>query len=153
MLVVSDTSPLTALIQIDRADLLPLLFDRIVIPPAVRTELLRAHPALPEWLETVSPHAIPIAITSARLDPGESEALAVALELHADAVLLDERLGRRVARTLGLRVTGLLGILVLARQRGHLASIAATIADLQTTAGCWFDDALIADVLRAAGED
>lgn len=152
MLVVSDTSPLTALIQIGRAALLPRLFDRIVIPPAVRTELLREHPALPDWLDIVAPKAIPIEITSARLDLGESEALAVALELHADAVLLDERLGRRVARALGLRVTGLLGTLVLAKQRGHLPLIAPLISDLQTQAGCWFDDALVADVLRAAGE-
>jgi len=54
---------------------------------------------------------------------------------------------------LGLRVTGLLGTLVLAKQRGHIDAVRPIIADLRIRAGCWFDDALIADVLRAAGED
>jgi hypothetical protein len=152
VLVVSDTSPLTALMQIDRADLLPLLFDRIVIPPAVRAELLREHSTLPTWLETLAPIAIPASLASAQLDLGETEALALALEIRADAVLLDERLGRRVARTLGLRVTGLLGTLILAKERGHLAAVKPVITDLRVRAGCWFDDALIADVCRAAGE-
>lgn len=152
-MVVSDTSPLTALIQIERADLLPSLFDGIVIPPAVRVELLREHAVLPAWLETVSPRTIPVALVSARLDPGETEALALALDLRADAVLLDERLGRRVARTLGLRVTGLLGTLVLAKQRGLLPAVRPVITDLRIRAGCWFEEALIADVCRAAGEE
>ncbi len=90
MLVVSDTSPLTALLQIGQADLLPALFDRIVIPPAVHTELLREHPALPVWLETRPPTEIPLSLRTAHLDIGETEALALAIELHADTVLLDD---------------------------------------------------------------
>ena len=78
--------------------------------------------------------------------------MALALEMRADAVLIDERLGRRVARTLGLRVTGLLGTLILAKQRGHLEAVKPVIEELRTRAGCWFDDALIADVINAAGE-
>ncbi|MBI5503253.1 MAG: DUF3368 domain-containing protein [Deltaproteobacteria bacterium] len=70
----------------------------------------------------------------------------------ADTVLLDERLGRRVARAHGLRVTGLLGALVLAKERGHLTAVRPLIVELRLRAGCWFDDDLIADVCRAAGE-
>ena len=129
MLVVSDTTPLTALLQIGRADLLPLLFARILIPPAVRDELLREHPTLPTWLETRPPAAIQPSLAAAKLDPGETQALALALEVHDDTVLLDERLGRRVARAHGLRVTGLLGTLVLAKKRGHLAAVRPLIAE------------------------
>lgn len=153
MLVVSDTSPLTALLQIGRADLLPLLFSQIFIPPAVRAELLREHAALPTWLETRPPFSIPASLVAAHLDLGETEALALALELHADTVLLDERLGRRVARAHGLRVTGLLGILVLAKELGHLPAVRPVIADLRLRVGCWFDDLLIGDVYRAVGEE
>lgn len=83
MIVVSDTSPLTALLQTGRAELLQRLFGRIVIPPAVQHELLREHPELPEWLEVEEPGPIPFPIIEADLDPGETEALALALRLRA----------------------------------------------------------------------
>lgn len=152
MIVVSDTSPLTALLKIDRAELLRLLFGQVIIPPAVQAELLREHPVLPAWLEVISPSHIPPAITAAHLDRGETQALALALELHADAVLMDERLGRRVAHALGMNPTGVLGCLVLAKRSGHLPAVAPVIADLQLRAGCWFDAVLITAVLQAAGE-
>ena len=152
MIVVSDTSPLTALLKIGRAHLLSDLFGRVIIPPAVQAELLREHPAVPAWIELVVPGSIPPEITDAHLDLGETQALALALEIHADTVLMDERLGRRVAEALGLHPTGVLGCLVLAKRDGLLPAIAPVIAELQTIAGCWFDDALLAAVLRAAGE-
>lgn len=152
MLVVSDTSPLTALLQIGRAELLPALFGRVVIPPAVQRELLRAHAALPPWLEVRTSGVIPESLRDARLDAGETEALALALEIRADIVLMDERLGRRAARALGLRVMGLLGLLVLAKQRGKLSSVRATVDDLRSVAGCWFDDDLVAEVCASVGE-
>ena len=152
MIVVSDTSPLTALLTIGRAELLHLLFGQVIIPPAVADELLHEHPVLPAWIEVLSPSHIPPAVIAAHLDPGETQALALALELHAHTLLMDERLGRRVARALGLIPTGVLGCLVLAKQDGHLATVSPVIAELQDRAGCWFDDALIAAILRAAGE-
>ena len=152
MLVVSDTSQLTALLKIGRADLLQQLFSEVFIPPAVETELLRSHSILPEWLKVRKPRNIPASITSADLDAGESEALALALELNAGTVLMDERLGRRVARALGLKATGLLGCLVLAKDAGLIANVSPLITELETIAGCWFDAALIAAICRAAGE-
>ena len=152
MLVVSDTSPLTALLQIGRADLLQRLFSEVFIPPAVATELLRSHTKLPDWLRVRAPREIPEVITSARLDRGETEALALALDLHADAILMDERLGRRVARDLGLKATGLLGCLVLAKEAQIIEAVAPVVSELQSIAGCWFDEELIASIYRAAGE-
>ena len=152
MIVVSDTSPLTALITIGRADLLPLLFGRVIIPPAVREELLREHSILPAWLEVAAPTTIPLAVAEARLDAGETQSIALALELRADTVLMDERLGRRVAQALGLRPTGVLGCLVLAKRDGHLSAVSTVMTELQSLAGCWFDDKLITAILRAAGE-
>ncbi len=152
MIVVSDTSPLTALLEIGRGHLLAELFGRVVIPPAVQTELLREHPALPDWIEVEVPGPIPPRITDARLDAGETQALALALKIHADTILMDERLGRRVAEALGLRPTGVLGCLVLAKREGFIRTVAPVIAELQSIAGCWFDNALLAAVLHAAGE-
>jgi uncharacterized protein len=152
VLVVSDTSPITALLQTDLAHLLPLLFQRVIIPNAVSSELLRAHPALPEWLEVRMPLVIPESVRAAHLDLGETEAIALALELHADALLLDEQMGRQAALALGLPITGLLGVLLLAKRAGHLASLRPVILSLQEKAGCWFAEPLVADVLRSAGE-
>lgn len=152
MIVVSDTSPLTALLKIGRADLLRLLFGEVIIPPAVHAELLHDHPVLPAWLEVRSPLHILPAVVAAHLDSGETQALSLALELHADTVLMDERLGRRVAKSLGLIPAGVLGCLVLAKQNGHLTTVSPVIAELQDIAGCWFDDTLITAIQRAAGE-
>ena len=152
MLVVSDTSPLTALLRIGRADLLQRLFSEVFIPPAVETELRRSHAILPDWLRVRAPREIPDVIASARLDRGETEALALALDLHADVILMDERLGRRVARSLGLKATGLLGCLILAKDAQVIEAVAPVVSDLQSVAGCWFDEELIASIYRAAGE-
>ncbi|MFN0172462.1 MAG: DUF3368 domain-containing protein [Bryobacteraceae bacterium] len=126
MKVVSNTSPLNYLAVIDFVDLLPRLFSRVIIPLAVRQELeapgapeqaLRLVQNKPEWLEVVS--SPPIA--NARLwdlDPGEREAIAVALEIKADLVLLDEARGRGIGGKLGLRITGTLGLLDRALRDG-----------------------------------
>lgn len=152
MLVVSDTSPLTALIQIGLAHLLPSLFERVVVPPAVRAELLAAHATIPEWREVQTPSTVPLAVRAARLDLGETESLALALELRPELVLMDEQLGRRTARELGLRVTGILGVLLIAKERGHVTEIKPVIEDLRKRAGCWFSEPLVAGVLSEAGE-
>lgn len=72
MLVISDTSPLTALLLSRREELLRQLFGRVVIPPAVQSELLKAHEALPVWIEVLTPAQIPAAIAEAGLDAGET---------------------------------------------------------------------------------
>ena len=95
---------------------------------------------------------MPLAVRAARLDLGETESLALALELRPELVLMDEQLGRRTARELGLRVTGILGVLLIAKERGHVTEIKPVIEDLRKRAGCWFSEPLVAGVLSEAGE-
>ena len=92
MIVVSDTSPLTALLSVREADLLPTLFGEVIIPEAVRDELLRCHSNLPHWLrvEAVSNAAESVQLGRA-VDRGEAEAIELAKELRADRLLIDER--------------------------------------------------------------
>jgi len=78
MVVISDTSPLTALLLARREELLRDLFGRVVIPPSVQIELLRTHAKLPSWIEVIAPQMIPASVSDAGLDLGETEAIALA---------------------------------------------------------------------------
>jgi uncharacterized protein len=90
--------------------------------------------------------------SAAGLDPGEKAALALAVEIRADAVLLDERRGREVANQLGLRSVGLLGVLLQAKSSGLLTRIRPVLDNLQQIAGFWVGEPLRRSGLRLAGE-
>jgi len=128
MIVVADTSPLNYLILIEEIDVLRKLYGRILIPPAVRNELLQpgTPPSViewmrnpPSWLEVQSPVATTIEF-SVPLDPGETAAIALAEELQAHQIILDEDLGRQEAIRRGLSVIGTIGILRDAHRQGYL---------------------------------
>jgi predicted nucleic acid-binding protein len=117
--IVSDTTPLNYLVLIEAVDILPRLYTRVLIPPAVREELNQPNtPELvrswlaqsPSWLEVVSPSLPPDPALS-HLDGGETQAIALALEYQAELLLLDERDGTLAARERGLTVLGTLGVL------------------------------------------
>ena len=85
------------------------------------------------------------------LDLGEAEVIALAQEQDADLVIMDERFARRHARRLGLRLTGTLGVLLRAKERGFVSKIEPLIAELQH-GGIRLSDAVVEEVLRLAGE-
>ena len=87
-----------------------------------------------------------------QLDPGEAEAIALALELKSDLLLLDERRARTVASRLALRVVGLLGMLIEAKQKGLLPLVRPVLDDLEVKAGFWITETLRARILQVAGE-
>lgn len=153
MIVVSNTSPLTALLRIGRGDLLAILFGRVIIPPAVASELRRAHNVLPEWIG-VQPLRCAEAVTPflPTVDRGEAEAIALALELGAACVLMDERKGRRLAKAEGLRVLGVLGVVLWAKRAGLVPSAAELLNRLEAEAGVYLTTELKATALRSVGE-
>src|SRR5437870_13269299 len=113
MIVVSDTSPITALLTVGVENILTQLFTEVVIPSAVRNELLRSHSPLPSWLRVEAVQNVAQAKHYARtVDIGEAEAIELALELRADRLLIDERKGRRLASQEGILVIGLLGVVL-----------------------------------------
>ena len=138
MIVVSNTSPLNYLVLTQSIDVLPELFGSVVIPRAVATELSDsaapqpvrtwiANP--PDWLDIRIPSAPDVGLL---LHPGERDALSLALELNADLILVDDLAARRVARELGLTVTGTVGVLDRAAERG-LIDLPATVEALRRT--------------------
>ena len=163
MPAVSNTSPLLNLAIVDQLHLLRQQFPELLIPPAVREELradeqrlgsslLRA--ALDDgWLRVVElDNPAAAQAFGEQVDRGEAEAIALALQLKASPVLIDERDGRTLATGLGLQVTGLLGILLRARLSGDLAALAPVLDALEAAADFRLSSALRQDVLNEAGE-
>ncbi len=127
MIVVSDATPLNALVRIGEVELLRELFHTVLVPKAVFDEPTRPEtPAVvrdwvlakPAWIEirstAMSNTSVPIR------GRGEHEAIQIALESHADLLLVDDKKARAVARRLGLRITGTIGVLELGAELGHI---------------------------------
>ena len=139
MIVVSDTSPLNYLILIGEVEVLTRIFGEVYAPPEVLREAL--HPGSPEtvrtwaekppsWLKIRQPRAM--TEPASELGRGEAEAIALAREIGADLLLMDDRDGTRYARQSGLRVVGTLAVIDEAASRG-LLSLPEALERLQRT--------------------
>lgn len=161
MIVVSNTSPIFYLSTIGHLDLLRQLYDEIVIPTTVFNEITnvgntdvsaRIVPTL-SWIKAQSAADREFVNTlRAELDLGEAEAIALAVELNADRLLMDERLGRATAMRAGLQVTGVLGILIAAKRNNLIQEVKPLLDALIEQVGFWIDGRLYAEVLQAVGE-
>ena len=87
------------------------------------------------------------------LDKGEAESIALALQVKSKRILMDEREGRRIANSLDLKVTGVLGILIRAYREGRIPSIKMALEELRIKAGFHIAPELFSDVLRETGEN
>jgi len=159
MQVVSNTSPILNLAIVEQLQLIHQQFGQVQIPPAVLAELKvqDERPGSKEikaalksgWIqvqEIGSP--LYVRLLQQTLDKGEAEAIALAMALQADWTLLDERDGRKTAKSLGLKVTGVLGILLRAKQRGELSSLTEVIDALVAKAGFRIAPDLLAKVIE-----
>lgn len=141
MLVVADTSPLNYLVLIHHEAVLPALYTRVVIPPAVLADLRHARTPeavqtwsaqLPAWCEVRQPQHALAAQHYPKLGAGEREAIALAQELEAAMVLIDDADGREEAERRALLATGTLGILEAAAIQ-RLIDLPSALARLQAT--------------------
>jgi len=161
VIVVSNTSPLSNLVAIGELDLLCMLYDRVYVPQAVLNELaagvrVRPEHAQVERAQWIVPMAVRddalVRVLRVELHPGEAEAIALALELGADLVLLDEKAGRRLARTRGLNIVGLVGSVLEAKMKSLVPSVRPILDALRSIAGFYLGDALYALALDLADE-
>ena len=140
MIVISDTSPINYLILTGEIEILEKLFKRIVIPQAVFSELQHTKTPqqvkdwianAPSWFEVKQ--ADPSLFTpSKRIGNGEIEAIALAIELKADAILIDDRDGTQEARSQNLIALGTVNLLERAAEKG-LLDLPATFNRLSHT--------------------
>ena len=154
--VVSDTSPLQYLHQSATLELLPKLFGRVIVPPAVIGELAegraRGHdlPILDglSWVEVGAP--VTTLALPAKLGRGEREAICVAVERHLP-VLIDDRDARECAGALGLKVIGIFGLLIKAKRQGLIPAV-LPLVDRIAGLGFRMNDAMRRQVGVLAGE-
>jgi predicted nucleic acid-binding protein len=153
MIVVSNTTPITTLLKAGEVEILERLFGFVIIPGAVADELLAFHEHLPGFVtirEVSEPSLIQLGIE--RLGKGEAEAIRLAKEVDAEIFITDDRKARAAATSLGLKCTGLLGLLLHAKQKNQLSSVRAMIEVLEKQGGLYLSDSVKAEAVRLAGE-
>jgi predicted nucleic acid-binding protein len=157
MIVVSDTSPITNLIQIGCLNLLNVVFGKIIIPQTVYNELCELADQKKilddqDWISVIAAeNRSVITQLEANLDKGEAEAIALAIELQSDFLIIDEIKGRTIAENMGIKIVGLLGTLLKAKELGHLSELKPKLEQL-VKLGFRINPRLYEHVLKMAGE-
>ena len=149
--VVADASPLIAFQQIGQLPLLQALFTSLIVPPSVAKEIAPSVPRQPWILERQLVQPIPPLILEAELGPGETQAISLALELHADQLVVDEKEGRHLATRLGLHVIGTLGVLLAAKRKSLIPAVRPQIEALLQN-NFWISPQLVERTLADVGE-
>ena len=163
MPAVSDTSPILGLSAIGLLSLLKSQFETIFIPHAVLEELkvetnFRGTTSIQQalkdgWLKPCEIQNKPLAqALSLELDKGESEAIALAVDLKIQMLVMDESMGRERARAMGLQTIGVLGVLLNAKKHKQIKSIKKAMESLRQEVGFFISDDLFEQVVKAAGE-
>lgn len=161
MLIVSDTSPIINLATIGHLHLLPDLFKEIVLPTAVFHEIVvvgAGEPGAEEiknasWVKVIpTTDQILLLQLLQNLDPGEAEAIVLAVELHANYILMDEATGRGIALFYKLQPLGVLGILLQAKQQNLITAVTPLMDRLQSEANFYIDESLYQRIKNAANE-
>ncbi len=162
MTVISNTSPISNLAAIGQLVLLQQMYGSITIPQAVADEIAKVATIYTQaafvpnqpWItiQAVNDTTTVERLRGEKLDAGESEAIALALEVGAELLLIDEQLGRRIAVNEGLNITGLVGVLLEAKNKGFVSKIKPTVDALMIQARFRISSQLYAEILRLAAE-
>ena len=133
--VVSNTTPILSLIKIDKLELLPALYNQVTVPEAVYREIMAGHDKEYfadmrnfDWITVETIRSVALRQALSDLDDGEAETIVIAQEQSADLVIIDEKNGHRAAERLGLTITGTIGVLLTAKERGFITKIAPLLS-------------------------
>jgi predicted nucleic acid-binding protein len=145
---VSDTSCLILFYKIGELELLKNVFGNILITETVSKEFKKE---LPEWVRVVSPQSNLHKGLSSVLDSGEATSIALASEHDNSLLIIDEVKGRKVAREMGVQITGTLGVLVTAKEKGYIKAVKPIIQKMEKT-NFRVSEALLQKVLEKVNE-
>jgi hypothetical protein len=157
--VVVNTTPIISLVLIGKLDLLQQLYDEVLIPPAVESEVLAGGTGrigVGDFRVAGYIRSKPLSDPSradllSDLDRGEAEVIALAQELSADLVIIDEKIARKHALRVGLNITGVLGVLLRAKEKGLIQEVKPLLEKLQND-GIWLAPEIVNETLRLAKE-
>lgn len=161
--VISDSSTLIHLASIEKLDLLREFYDIVTISAAVWREVViegEKHPGAVEvqqayqdnWIEVLElEDQTLLRLLKQDLHEGEAETIALALELEADLVLLDETEARKAAELYQLQKTGVVGLLIRGKLEGIITSLQQALDQLRE-GGFWIHDDLYERALKTVGE-
>ena len=128
-IIIADTTCLISLSRIRRLNILKDLYSEIFITSIIKNEYAEQ---LPPWIKIMDPkNDESVKLIGINLDQGESTAIALAMENENSLLIIDERKGRRIAKSLNLKIIGLLGIIIKAKQLDYIDSVKDIIADLE----------------------
>jgi predicted nucleic acid-binding protein len=135
MIVISDTSVISNLIQIGQVQLLHQLYNQIIIPPTVYEELSaigsqKIFVDKQTWISIVAPPENEVLLLLDYLDKGEAEAIILYKAIKADLLLIGELKGRNIARNMGIKLVGIVGILIMANENALITSVKDLLDDL-----------------------
>lgn len=162
MKTVSDTGPIIGLAKIGKLDLLKIISEEVLIPPVVHKELFGKIGPESGPIEHALNHFIRVADVSALdseteriiadLDEGEKQAIGLASKMSGSVLLLlDDHAGRRAAAKLKILTTGLVGVLLLAKEKGYVDKVVPLLIELRRN-GYWLSDQVIEVTKRLADE-
>ena len=156
-MIVADSTPLIAFARIGRLELLERIVGHLIVPQAVFDEVAGAQTRpgsleIPSarWLEVRAVESVPAELVRL-IDHGECEVIALAEQIAAEEVLIDERAARAVASARGLVVVGTAGLLVRAKVGGLLDAVAPVLEAMRSN-GIRYSDRFVAELLRGIGE-
>ncbi len=141
-IVVSDTTAITHLAKIGALDLLQKLYLEVLIPDAVFSELSQVKKTQPgalyvlnsKWIKVVKiKNQMVVNKLTKHLDLGESEAIALSIELQSDVLIIDEVAGRNIAKKFGRNTIGMVGVLLEAKKKGYISSVRPYLDKLRVT--------------------
>ena len=153
--VIVNSTPIIALLDIGQIDILKALYDEVIIPEAVRNEVTVKDEHILDnyaWIKIKA-----IKNTAAKdtfissLHDGEVEVMILAKELSSDLVIIDDSLARRYAKHQGLTITGTVGVILRAKHKGIIGSVKPLLDDL-VNSDFYVSESVINDVLKLAGE-
>lgn len=128
-IIISDTSSLIALTNIGELEILKKVYEGVVITPEIAKEYGLE---TPDWIRVEQVNdKLKFKLLNLELDEGESSGIALALENESSLLIIDEKKGRGIAKKLGIKITGLLGVMIRAKETGVVERIQPLIEKLE----------------------
>ncbi|MCG6154082.1 DUF3368 domain-containing protein [Leptospira bandrabouensis] len=143
--IISNTSCLILLTKIQQLELLKSLYKSIIITDTVKAEFGEN---IPNFIKIKNPNQeFSVKSLEQILDSGEASTIALALESKDSLVILDDLKARKIAKNLGLKITGTLGILAKAKKLGIIDDLEKQINELQRK-GIWISESVINEIRK-----